>query len=125
MKGLCDFCMRQNRLGRDVVVAALNSYGNQERSGWPHVMELVPRATKITSLTSTCALCHGVAECSRRINDLLPQEGTTLVGKDDVYIASCTGCFDKDISSDMISKHKENVRTIKWLSSSRGSEDEL
>lgn len=116
MDGLANFCMRQNTLGRDVVVAALNSYGNKDRTGWPNVMELLPRATKITSLNSTCALCHGVAECSRLLQGT-NSKGSVIVGGDSDYIATCSGCYTREISPGMIEKHRQNVKYVKWLSS--------
>src|SRR5690606_8999967 len=39
IKGVAAFCRRQNALGRNVHVAGLNSYANQERTPWP---EMVP-----------------------------------------------------------------------------------
>lgn len=115
-KGLLGFCLRQNKRGRDVIVAALNSYADETRSGWPHVMELVPRATRITTLNGTCTLCHGAAECSRRIAGVPSADGV-LVGADDKYIATCAGCYTEPIPEGVLERRAKSVEYVRWLGS--------
>jgi len=114
--GLAAFCMRQNKMGRDVVVSALNSKGDAERTPWPPVMELIPWVTNLQMLTSICGICHGVANCSRYIGDgVLPTEGNA-VGADDKFMATCAECYEVDLPENALKDRAERVAYLKSLS---------
>lgn len=113
--GLAAFCMRQNKLGRDVIVSALNSHGDAERTPWPHVMELIPLAHRIHMLNSICTICHGVANCSRYIAGSLSGTGID-VGANDKYIATCAQCYTVEIPPGALANRAERVAYVKSLS---------
>lgn len=114
-EGIAAFCMRQNKLGRDVVVAALNSHGDAERTPWSNVMQLIPLAHRIHMLNSICTICHGVANCSRYITGMLSESGVD-VGENDKYIATCAQCYNVEIPPGALANRSERVAYVKSLS---------
>lgn len=119
MCGLADFCKRQNALGRDVVVAALNAKGDAQRSGWPHVLQSVSIAHDIQMMHATCTLCQSPhANCSRFIRGTpVLLDGSIIdVGANDKYIATCAGCYERPIPAGVIERRMAAVEYIKTLS---------
>jgi thymidine kinase len=114
-EGLAAFCMRQNKLGRDVVVAALNSQGDATRSPWKPVMELLPLATRCETLTSICTICQGVANCSRHITGSLTTGGVNI-GTDNKYVATCAQCYEAPLPAGVLEDRAERVAILKALS---------
>jgi len=119
--GLVEFCLAQQLLGRSVIVTALNSYADDHRTAWPSVLELIPKATRVKSLTAICVRCHGQAECTRRLPGLGPghwtsEEGAKPVvhiGGDESYVATCAGCYTLPISNEIL-KRRQGI--FDWLS---------
>jgi thymidine kinase len=64
--GLSAFCLEQNRLGRTVIVAALNHEATADRRVWPNVVPLFGFSF-VTLITAVCTICHAPALCSRNI----------------------------------------------------------
>jgi thymidine kinase len=113
MAGLDAFCMRHNARGRDVIVAALNAKGDAPRSPWPFVQELIPHATHIQMMHATCIVCQGIAECSRSLAAAAAVGDGIRVGGDELYVATCAGCYTRDISADTLERRRAAVQRIK------------
>lgn len=112
MHGLADFCLRQNALGRDVVVAALNSYADEYRTMWMPVMELIPHAI-VKTLTGTCTLCQAPSLCSRRLVPMKSHSERVEIGGSDKYIATCIACYNAPIDPDVLRRQQDVLRNIK------------
>jgi thymidine kinase len=105
--GLTEFCMAQQLLGRSVIVTALNSYADAKRTAWPAILELIPKATRIKSLTAICVRCHGVAECTRRLDPSATRDGPVVhIGGDESYVATCAGCYTLPISEEVLQRRQ-------------------
>jgi thymidine kinase len=110
MQGLAAFCVRHQRAGRSIHVAALNSHGDADRTGWPEVLELVPRATTIRSELATCALCNNPrAECSRSLG------GDLVIGGADKYISTCAACYNHPITVEILERRQGAIDQVRWL----------
>lgn len=114
--GVSDFCKRQNLLGRDVVVAALNSKADQVRSVWANVVGFLSFAT-VVSLRATCIICQEEAECSRYIEGTLKSASGIEIGGDSKYVSTCGRCYEVPLTEEILGKRKEAIRLAKWLSS--------
>jgi len=107
MQGLAAFCVRHQRAGRAVYVAALNSHGDAERTGWPEVLELVPRATIVRSELATCALCDSPrAECSRPIANHMG------IGGAESYVSTCAGCYQLPITVEVLERRQSAIDQV-------------
>ena len=119
-EGLSDFCLKQNQLGRTVIVAALNHEATPQRNVWPNVVPLFGFAF-ITTVPAVCVVCHKPALCSRRLEP--KQENAPLgqidIGGDDKYIATCSKCYTVPIPDHVIAKRREQVNYIKEISSGK------
>jgi thymidine kinase len=120
-EGLGDFCLKQNQLGRTVIVAALNHEATPQRNVWPNVVPLFGFAF-ITVIPAVCVLCHKPAMCTRRLSETVPVPlGQIDIGGDDKYIATCSKCYTVvPIPDQVIAKRREQVNYIKEISCSSG-----
>eukprot|EP00037_Helgoeca_nana_P036475 m.11570 g.11570 ORF g.11570 m.11570 type:complete len:235 (+) comp7430_c0_seq1:145-849(+) len=81
---LVPFCEHAAGLGKVVVVAALD--GDFLRTGFPSVVELIPKCESVVKLTAVCAECGHAAAFSRR---LVSDTSTTLIGGRKEYAPVC------------------------------------
>jgi len=110
LDGVAEFCKRQNRAGRDVVVAGLNHKADVDRSAWPNMIDFMSFA-RIHTMRSTCVICQSDdALCSRLV------EGTPLQGRIEVgvsnFVATCEGCYEAPLTQEMIDKRAAVVAFI-------------
>lgn len=112
LDGLSEFCQRQNELGRDVVVAALNHVADQRRTPWPNVVSLQSWAF-CTHLSAICLLCQRRAACSRRIEEQSNQ--SVCIGGADLYIATCANCYTRPILPQHVKRHDDAMLRIKKI----------
>ena len=72
-------------LAPNVIVAGLS--GDYMRKPFGKILELVPKADKVTFLTAICA-CGSPAPFTKRIS-----EDTTLISVESMYEAKCRTCY--------------------------------
>lgn len=116
--GVAAFCKRQNALGREVRVAGLNSYANEDRTPWPEIIPFLGFA-RIVSLEAICVLCKGPAYCSRRLDCTVPgTTGTVDVGASDKYIATCEDCYTKPVDQEKVEHRTQAIKKLRKLKNS-------
>ncbi len=82
------FCERMANAGKIVIVAALD--GNFMREPFGCILNLLPKAEKVTKLSAVCFLCAKDAAFTKRIGTETQIE---LIGGKDKYVAVCRACF--------------------------------
>lgn len=106
LRGLSDFCKRQNKRGVNVIVSALNHIADAELSPWPEVAKLQAWAFCVQK-TSICYFCKKAATCSRKI---VSNTDIVCIGGSESYIASCALCYEKDFDASTHEKEMQMVR---------------
>jgi len=112
---LTEFCMTQAERGVDVVVAALKS--DAQRNGWKSVDALWPKTDNVICLFAVCVRCGSEkASCSKRI-EATNGGGVKQVdvGADDKYVATCSGCWAKEIPNEVLEQRATQVRLAKEM----------
>lgn len=107
LPGLLEFCLRWNKRGVDVVVAALNC--DFEKKDWLHLLPLYPHA-HIVQCSGVCIACKGKSRFSRKISGDMTKQ--TEVGGDGMYVAVCPSCYEKDIPQECIEQRGKVVKKI-------------
>lgn len=79
-----------SKLGIDVMVCGLD--GNYKREPFGHLLELVPKCTKLDKLCAVCSYCGEEAPFTKRT---VPVDDEVLIGGSDKYVASCITCYFK------------------------------
>ena len=77
-------------LGIDVMVCGLD--GNYKREPFGHLLELVPKCTKLDKLCAVCSYCGTEAPFTKRTVQV---DDEVLIGGSDKYVASCITCYFK------------------------------
>jgi thymidine kinase len=115
--GLGEFCQSQNKMGRTVIVAALNHEATPGRDVWANVVPLMGFAF-ITMVTNFCIICNAPGLCSRRINKDAPvTAGSIDIGENDKYIPTCSKCYTLEpIPDNVIQKRQKAVDYILKIS---------
>jgi thymidine kinase len=73
-----------------VIVAGLD--GTFQRKPFGSILELIPRAEKVTKLSAVCMYCNKDANFTLRTVDDLEVE---LIGGEEAYKPVCRSCFHK------------------------------
>jgi len=91
---IVQFCEMLANNGHRVIVASL--VGNYNREGFNDILNLIPKAEKVTMLTAVCMSCHEDGATFTKLirNDVTP-DGTELVGGKESYMAVCRKCYFK------------------------------
>ena len=92
---LVEFCERWARLGKTVIVAALDA--TFQRKPFNDVLSLVPIAEDVTKLSAVCNACGCDASFTKRVGS--SDETVELIGGEGMYVATCRGCHDLPASS--------------------------
>ena len=92
---LVEFCERWARLGKTVIVAALDA--TFQRKPFNDVLSLVPIAEDVTKLSAVCTACGCNASFTKRVGS--SDETVELIGGEGMYVATCRGCHDLPASS--------------------------
>ncbi len=82
------FAEEAANLGKIVIISALD--GTYLRTGFEHIMTLIPMAEKVKKLSAVCRTCKRNAHFTFRISE---SESLELVGGTDVYKPLCRACF--------------------------------
>ena len=75
-----------------MITAALS--GTYARKGFPEILELIPRAEKITFLHAVCKLCKEAASFTLRIDGGVNLKGIEAIGSEEMYMPVCRECHD-------------------------------
>ena len=92
---LVEFCERWARMGKTVIVAALDA--TFQRKPFNDVLSLVPIAEDVTKLSAVCNACGCDASFTKRVGS--SDETVELIGGEGMYVATCRGCHDLPASS--------------------------
>jgi len=87
---LVSFCDTLANMGKDIIIAALDSTYRREPFG--QVNELIPKAEKVTKLTAVCRSCKGEASFTRRFGGCTQ---TIVIGGAEMYEANCRRCWHR------------------------------
>lgn len=112
--GLEEFCIRQNKMGRTVVVSALTHKADAKRSRWP-IIESLEGWAFCQHFTAICSLCKGEATCSRMLGGTHEHLDGVNIGGAEAYIAVCSACYTEPISPEHIESHRRAIDTIRKL----------
>ena len=110
--GLASFCNRWTEKGVTIIAAGLHT--TFEGKMWPNVVELLPQLDDIVYCHAICIICGSEMASRSKAIQKMPENGV-LVGADESYTATCSTCFDKDVTKDHLQKRANNVKTIKKL----------
>ena len=88
------FAEKAATYGKVVIVAAL--VGTYQRNGFPDILELIPRAEKITFLHAICKLCKETASFTLRIDGGVNLKSIEFeaIGSEETYMPVCRECHD-------------------------------
>ena len=103
---LVEFCERWARMGKTVIVAALDA--TFQRKPFNDVLSLVPIAEDVTKLSAVCNACGCDASFTKRVGS--SDETVELIGGEGMYVATCRGCHDLPASS--FSQRGTNTQTL-------------
>ena len=92
---LHEACDRWARLGKTVIVAALDA--TFQRKPFNDVLALVPIAEEITKLSAVCSNCGEDAAFTKRVNST--STDVELIGGSETYVASCRDCFELEFEN--------------------------
>ena len=92
---LHEACDRWARLGKTVIVAALDA--TFQRKPFNDVLALVPIAEEITKLSAVCSNCGEDAAFTKRVNST--STDVELIGGSETYVASCRDCFELEVEN--------------------------
>jgi thymidine kinase len=82
--------LKMVRDGKNVTIAALDAYANQEL--WPEIAKLIPYVKNLVKLTAVCDDCGDDAVLT--INKLGIKKALVKIGADDIYSSKCISCAD-------------------------------
>lgn len=92
-KGLKNHCLKWAKQGKEVVVAALDAYGNHPgHDVWPEIAALEPCCVEVTKLVAVCFKCGGPAPLTLALSG--SAEPTEKVGGSETYLAVCIHCCE-------------------------------
>lgn len=75
----------------NVIISGLD--GNYKREPFGHLLELIPRCTKLDKLCAVCVECGNEAPFTKRT---LLSDDEVLIGGSEMYVASCINCYFKN-----------------------------
>eukprot|EP01091_Cochliopodium_minus_P008655 TRINITY_DN1999_c0_g1_i2.p1 TRINITY_DN1999_c0_g1~~TRINITY_DN1999_c0_g1_i2.p1 ORF type:complete len:222 (+),score=50.48 TRINITY_DN1999_c0_g1_i2:61-726(+) len=78
--------------GKIVIISALD--GDFRRKPFGRILELIPKAEKVTKLSAVCCLCYADAGFTKRLSN---EKEVTVIGGSDKYIAVCRACYDSPV----------------------------
>jgi thymidine kinase len=84
---MCEKMANNNKI---VIVAGLD--GTFQRKPFGRILELIPRAEKVTKLSAVCMYCNKDANFTLRIVD---DQEIELIGGEESYKPVCRSCFHK------------------------------
>jgi len=85
---LREHCIRWACQGKEVTVAALDAYANQDL--WPEVARLLPWAVSLQKLNAVCTTCGSDAPLTVSVDG--SRKAETKIGGKEMYTASCIHC---------------------------------
>ena len=97
-------------LGKILIISALD--GDFRRKPFGRILELVPKAEKVTKLSAVCCICFHDAGFTRRLSD---EKEVTVIGGSDKYIAVCRSCFSSPLEVKSPSKLEGFNQTMERL----------
>jgi thymidine kinase len=113
-EGLAVFCAQQRSLGRDVLVAGLNSHADAARSPWPEMQAIVHHASRLELLLAVCIVCGRDAECSRLRAG--PSDGPReQVGGGDLYVPCCGHCYTVPLLPATLERHAQSIDLLQSM----------
>ena len=115
MVNLFPFCEQMVKLGKKVIIAALDGTFQRVPFKKSDVFNLIPRATRVEKLCAICFRCGGEAAFSRRIDTTNLKEES--IGGTEDYVAACERCFEAPINGNDIIEHHRNLNRLKLLQS--------
>jgi thymidine kinase len=98
-----------------IYVAALN--GTFERKPFESIQKLIPISDDILFLHGVCVICNSTkASCTvKTVAEIKTDQDGICVGGDDMYTITCSKCYEKDITMDIINERKRVIEDTKKL----------
>nr|ACO11457.1 Thymidine kinase [Caligus rogercresseyi] len=85
------FAERMASQNKIVIIAALDS--TFQRKGFPHILELIPLAERVTKFNSVCMKCFKEGSFNKRITQEMELE---VIGGSESYVSVCRSCYYVD-----------------------------